>query len=483
MNPSQDAQSVLEALLDDPPADETEARQRLAEIDVPPLLEALVQRLEGVDPSPEERALAMLILSLDGPGEHKERLTALALDITRPRLARATALLILADSSPEVFAQLSPEDVTLPVEASIEELLEHAAEYSEAVKELADLFAQAPSTARPFLVQTLIRMSEAQRLPTEPLLEPLLRKKALAAQKPWIIEAFAQDGGGYGARHLEALAKKGSKATAAPYAEAAARIRTRLATTQTPEGTQAWALPCDGSGTFQVLVATEGEERTLAGVLGHATDGFVDGLFFPRLTQEELDVVLAGLHGQELMPVASVSPAKVAAMLADVALRTSARPWGAMMPLAAIGQFETEAFSAPQAAAEIDPAKIESLLTQPQFRSWLIEPALLPQLPPEAGPERIAWIEEMVTELDKDARRALSGMVQYNAWWFDVQGDAESAGQLAAAAIELRDAPERSQLLRLVLDATARAIYELDIDEDDDDETDFHSPESDDDGV
>lgn len=464
---SQDVQSALEALLDDPPADEAEARNRLAQADAAALLEALVQRLEGVEPSPEERALAMLMLSVDGPGEHKERLTALALDVTRPRLVRATALLILADHSPEVFAQLSPEDVTLPVEASIEELLEHAAEYSEAVSELADLFTQAPSTARPFLVQTLIRMCEAQRLPPEPLIEPLLRKKALAAQKPWLIEALAQDAGGYGARLLEALAKKGGNATAAPYAEAAARIRARLAQTPAAEGTQAWAVPCDGSGTFQVLVATAGEQRTLAGVLGHVTEGLVDGLFFPRLTQEELDVVLAGLNGQELMPVASVPPAKIAALLADLANRTSAKPWGARMPLAAIGQFETEAFFAPERAAEIDPARIEVLLALPQFRSWLIEPALLPQLPPEAGPERDEWLEEMVMALDKDARQTLSGMVEYNAWWFDAQGDADAAGQLAAAAVELRETPERSQLLRLVLDATARAIYELDIDEDD----------------
>lgn len=475
-----DDQSDLDAFLDDPPADETEARERLAQAEAGPLLEALMQRLEGADPTAAERSLAMLLFSLDGPGEYKERLISLALDPARARLARATALLILADHSPETFARLSPEDATLPVEASIEELVGHAPEHSEAVTELVDLFTQAPSTARPFLVQTLIRMSEAQKLPIEPLVEPFLRKKALAEQRPWLVEALAQDGGGYGARLLEALSKKGSPATTAPYAEAAARIRTRLAETTVPEGTQAWAVPCDGSGTFQVLVATAGEPRTLAGVLGHATDGLVDGLFFPKLTQEELDVVLGGLHGQELMPVGSLPPAKIAAMLANLVSRTSARPWGAMMPLAAIGQFETEAFVAPQAATEIDPEAIARLLALPQFRSWLVEPALLPHLPPEAGPERDEWLEEMVKAFDEDARRTLSGMVEYNAWWFDAQGETDAAAQLAAAAVELREAPSRSRLLRLVLDATARAIYELDID--DDDETGFNSlvPDEDD---
>lgn len=459
MTTIQTLDDVVNDLLSQPVDDEEALREALGGHDPATVAAALLDRLEAPEPTYDERAVTSLLFGLEETKPLLPRLETLALDATRDRMARATALTILAETpnAEAIFARLTPEDATLPVEASIDELVGYAVDHEEAAKELASLIADAPSTARPFLIQTLVRVCEAQGVPTEVLVAPLLKKKPLAAQHEMVVEILAQDAGARGAELLEKMGKRSGE----PFASAAKRIRERLASTPIPEGTEAWVLPADGAGGFQVLIATAGPRRTLVGALGHVDDGLRDGLFHADLEQHEIEALVQSVYETENLPIAPVPVAKAAALLAHVARKTQALPWGVEAVLALTGHLEKEPFEEAQAADRIDPDQLKALLNESHFRSWLFELDELPSQPPDPGPARDAWVVKAGPEVEKPARMRLAAMARFNAWWHQAQGQQKEAGLLAAAAIELEQAPERSLLLRHVVEATAIALDEL----------------------
>lgn len=459
MTTIQTLEDVVNDLLSQPVDDADALREVLGGHDPAAVAGALLDRLEGPEPTYDERAVTSLLFSLDETKPLLPRLESLALDTTKHRLARATALSLLAETpdAEPLFAKLSPEDATLPVEASIDELVGFAVDHEEASKELASLIADAPSTARPFLIQTLVRVCEAQGVPSEVLVAPLLKKKPLAAQHEMVVEILAQDAGARGAELLEKMGKRSGE----PFATAAKRIRERLAATPIPEGTEAWVLPADGAGGFQVLIATAGPRRTLVGALGHVDTGLRDGLFHADLEQHELEALVQSVYDTENLPIAPVPVAKAAALLLHFARKTKELPWSLSPVLALTGHFEKEDYVQPQAAASIDAGKLTALLNESHFRSWLFELDELPSQPPDAGPAREAWIVKAAPEVEKPAQARLAAMARFNAWWHASQGQAEEAALLAAAALELEQTPERSALLRHVVESTAQALDEL----------------------
>lgn len=459
MTTIQTLEDVLNDLLSQPVEDADALREALGGHDPATVAAALLDRLAAPQPTYDERAVTSLLFGLDETEPLLPRLEALALDTSKDRMARATALTILAETpnAEAIFARLTPEDATLPVEASIDELVGYAVDHEEASKELASLIADAPSTARPFLIQTLVRVCEAQGVPTEVLVAPLLKKKPLAAQHDMVVEILAQDAGARGAELLEKMAKRSGE----PFVSAARRIRERLASTPIPEGTEAWVLPADGAGGFQVLIATAGPRRTLVGALGHVETGLRDGLFHADLEQHEIEALVQSVYETENLPIAPVPAAKAAALLADAARKTKELPWGVQAVLALTGHLEKEPFVEAQPAERIDPDKLKALLGESHFRSWLFELDELPSQPPDPGPAREAWLVKAGPQVEQPARLRLAAMARFNAWWHEAQGQRQEAGLLAAAAAELETNPERSLLLRHVVEATALALDEL----------------------
>lgn len=465
-----DIRALLDALLTDLPADEAEYRARLGAHSPREVSEALVSRLESGTPTREERTAASHLLPFGRSDALDERLRALALDATRPRLVRASALIALAEQASMLFERLSPEDITLPAEAGVEELLALGVEHEEAMAELVKVVAEVPERARPFLLQSVLRMREVHGLPIEFVAAPLLDTRGLESARDTLLEALAQDAGAWGADELLRRTKRPGSTVAKAYERTAARIRERLAHTPAPADTRAWVVPSDGSGTFQFLVTSGTERVTLALVLAHVTDGVVDGAYYPNLTPDDVDEILGGMRSQNVMPLVDVPVGQVAERLAASTATPEALEWQARLAIAFILQHRPEPVSRPEPAPTLEREALARLLERAEYRAWLIEPALLPALPPEAGPERDRWRTDMMQTFEGPERDVLRLMAEHSAWVHALAGETDEARTLVSAARELDVAPDRSLLLELILDATAKAIYELDCDDEPDDE-------------
>lgn len=465
------ARAAVRRLFDTPPINMAELKERLSGHPKDDLRRALIEQLEQDRVPAHLHQLFDAAIGLVKPGNLRGRISAVALDTTRPDELRALALgtLLRCDAAEarRVAEALAPGDherlMAVPLRGLAVALLD-ADSPGQGVK---DLCAASPELTA-IVVFEMEKLRGQRGATATEIYGPALEAGLLREQRHTLVEAIGDDGDNAAIELLERLRDAAGDDDAFQGACQAALLRARsarIAPAPKPAGHatgRAWVTTCDGQGAFTILVefpGKHGSDPTIANLCIRASAEIRDGFSEAMPPYMVPDLVE---RFEEIMRVIPV-PGGVAAALshAGVARSEAMRksiPKDARRSVKLLSHVEPD----PLPPWPVEPApmpsreRVHALFVGPAHRamSWFFDGGdfaaggKLPSLPANPDPTSLgAWLGDAAAVLDTPEMRArLVEIARHEARCLAWSGDEAEAAVFVALGMDaetngLRDSP------------------------------------------
>lgn len=462
---------ILDELFAHPPISRAELEQRLAPASVLPARRALVDRLVHGEVEESDGDLLISIFHIIGIGRESQALFDLVADTQRERHLRAYALTVLLHADPMFSEKLrevvSEEDLLSLAAQPMCQFLCHIEGHPEEAEQLALTLESAPADLRLQLFDHLDQFRRQSGVPAAVAYEEILRRPGLEALRQPILTALAKEGGRDAVELIEALRSDCTDTQAQRLLQGVLlRLRTRALEGRTqPLGkTRAYISSCDGQSAFFVLGERENLDgtHTLALLCIRAAGDVRDGYVATRQPKSQTRALLDRFTTDAGTEFVQVSLEQAAPIVQQAVERTLAE--GRLLPEAAqpaLRFFErVEPRPLPFLGRSGRPtlSALRSLLSRrPYERAWFVDPSDL-EACRIAPPERIKptqdWLRDAVKRLAQHPPllSRISAMARHMATWHKLRDETTIADLLHAAAETTERAPERSALLRVLLE-------------------------------
>ena len=463
--------SILEELFVHPPVSRAELEQRLAPASVLEARRAMVERLSRGDIEEADGDLLISIFHIIGIGRESQALFDLVADVRRDRHVRAYALTVLLHADPQYSDKLREvvceEDLLSLAAQPMCQFLCHVEGHPEEGEQLALTLESAPADLRLPLFEHLDEFRQKSGVPAAVAYEEVLRRKALSALRQPILDALTQEGGHDAIELIETLRGESSDpGEQRAFQGLLLRLRTRELEGRTrPLGkTRAYISSCDGQSAFFVLGERENPDgtHTLALLCIRAAGDVRDGYVATRQPESQTQQLLARFTtdaGTEFVKV----PLEQAAPLVQLAVdRTLAEgrqlPDSARPALRFFDRASAQALPTPEKRARPTLAALRKLLSRPPYaRAWFIDPSDLEACriaPPKSETPTLHWMKLAVKRLaaHPPLLHRVSAMAHHMAVWHTLRGEPREAELLLAAGEVAERTPEKSSLLRVLLE-------------------------------
>ena len=457
------ARGIIDELFEHPPVSRAELEQRLAPASVLEARRTLVERLLRGDVEETDGDLLISIFHVLGIGREAQALFDLVADARRQRHVRAYALTVLLHADPlysDKLREVVPEEDLLSLAAQpMCQFLCHIEGHPEEAEQLALTLESAPEDLRLPLFRHLDDFRLQSGVPAAVAYEEVLRRKALEALRPAILQALGQEGGHDAVELIEALRGEcDDPKTQRMLQGVLLRLRTRALEGRTqPLGkTRAYISSCDGQSAFFVLGERENPDgtHTLALLCIRAAGDVRDGYVATRQQKDQTQILLGRFTtdaGTEFVAV----PLEQAAPLVHLAVeRTLAEgrrlPDAALPALRFFERVDAQPLPLHHGRARPTLAALRQLLSRPPYaRSWFIDPSDLESCritPPLRERPTLTWLTQASRKLSAHPAllQRVSAMARHMAVWHRLRGEEEIADLLDAAAQTTERAPQKS---------------------------------------
>ncbi len=489
MTPSPDVSDLIDDLLYEPPRDVVELEHRLGEVPPEQVRAVLVERIEEGRLDGVDALVVGRIFEAIGLGEEYDRLVEIVSEgIGRPGAEvwpSEVAFIVLAtnrevekDEPLETFG-CSRERYVETAARVYSAIFEFTAVHVDVVRDFGEMLLGEPDDLRAEIFEELERHRTETEFQAGLTYRPLLEETRYEPLWAQSLEAIVEEGVVGDADWIERRGDElDDERWREQFHEAADRLRGRAdESPAAPEGFALLGTP-DGAGNLALLLFTERPD-------GEAYDGFHfafrhdrpaigEGYALRDAVREEIDQLAEDLARERAIRTTEVSidlGIEIARRLIDRADPSS----GEMLPETELGiylldRLPRSGVEIPEVApaSEIDERAVRSTFEDDEcFESWffdrgLLEAASVPPVPPPGEPAD-AWREQAagaIAGLEGVSER-IAGNFDWMALWYQLDGDAATAGQLAAVAESARTDFAASLALELVLEHTVEAMRQM----------------------
>ncbi len=483
-NSAPDARAILDELFAHPPVSRAELEQRLDRTSTQDVRRLLIDRIVRGRLREADSDLMVSLFHLIGVGRDCEVLVDAVADARRERHVRACALAVLLAADPtysERLRKVVPADDLLALVAEpLAQFIFHAEANSDDGEALVAALESVPAE----MLQPLFMQLEHRRryggVPAAVAYEQVLRRPALAALHPEILNALTEEGGRDAVQLLEALRQDASDPAQHRVLQGVLmRLHTRSmeGRTRLPGTTHAYISSCDGQSTFFLLADRSNLDgtHTLALLCISAQYGIRDGHIATRQTGAQAEYLLSRFTAEAGVEFVRVKLEQANAIVqktlreqAPTGDRAAASGGGspaqAELPEsvgAALRFFGRSEPGPLPRIAKATRATLALLRTQlqkrPYERTWFIDVAdmaSLPVPPPLRRQPSVAWYSQATAALAERPSLCdrLVAMATHMAFWHQLRGEASAAGLCLAAAESTRGAAADSTLLRVLIE-------------------------------
>lgn len=472
---------VIADLFNHPPVNEAELKQRLQAVELHDARRLIVDKLESHSLPDRAGPLFLALMGEIGIARQKERLTKIALDLSRCSRERLWASMALASEDPKAMdmlaAELGPEGMGLLAELSLFELLtvQSSTDIGGSIATaLINLMDDRPADE---LLSRIETCRKGIGVTCAGAYSESLKRSKLAILRPKILEQFVDEASEEGIQFLSLM--RDTAPTAAEYRiyqAALLKLRSRqIEADRTEEEVPGYALVsnCDGQGDFIVLGVVENADDTytVADLCLRADGDVRDGAIYPRRNEKEVEEIASDIQHSLGCYFVEVSLSE-AATLVDRSVRLTrdmnqmipeeARPGVALLERCRRGFSWGQGSCCPPAPDEPTTESIRALLERPEYEdTWFFDAGDLGGIniePPPAGNCIDDWIEGIIDRLDHNVKSRLIAMAEHMAKWHYWNQEPKLSTLCRAIAARVRQGVENNPLIYVMLERSVETL-------------------------
>lgn len=463
--------SILDELFTHPPVSRAELEQRLAPASVVEARRVLIERLTQGPIEESDGDLFVSVFHILGIGNESQPLLNVVADSRRPRHVRAYALTVLLHADPlysDKLREVVSEEELLSLAAQpMCQFLCHIESNPDEAEQLALTLESAPEDLRFALFEQLDRFRKESGVPAAVAYEGVLGRPLLAALRPTILEALGSEGGTDAIALIEKQRQETKDLkTQRTLQGLLLRLRTRIleGRTRALGKTRAYISSCDGQSAFFVLGERENPDatHTLALLCIRAAGDVRDGYVATRQPQSQVRTLLGRFTTDAGTEFVEVPLGRAAPLIEQAIARTLAEgrklPEDALPALRFFQRVEPLELPAITPAERLSLAALRPLLREPPYkRSWFVDPSDLEASgvkPPKTNRPTAAWLAQATRRLAQNAvlMQRVAAMARHMAVWHKLRNEDQAAALCIAAAEATEQEPEKSPLLRVLLE-------------------------------
>jgi hypothetical protein len=490
MNDAQYATDVVDDLMYEPPRDAVELEHRLGEVPPENVRSVLVERIQEGRLDEIDALVAGRVFDVVGLAEEHDRLAEIVADGGAEggalgERAREAAFVVLAMNAD--FQETSPTerfgmdrnryvDLAASVYGSVFEFTEVNVDV---VRDVGGMLLGESPELRSDVFQGIENHRARTDLQAGLVYRPLLEDASYTGIWPMLVDAVVDEGVPQDAGWLERRAERVDREDHRErFRRAAETLRERATGEESaPRGFALVGTP-DGAGIFPLFVFTDRSDGP--GYDGyhlafrHDTHEIQEGFALRDAMEDEIEELADEMAAERAIWMTETS-VEVGIELARRELEQTDQDLTRLPPETRLGLYELERLPrqgahipAPEPAATLDTQSLRETFEEDDcFDSWFYDRGLLEAagVPPVPAPG------ESVDEWKSETRHAIAdvegvdgriaGNFELMAIWYALDGDDQTAGQMAAVAEEADEGFADSLALDLLLDHTIEAMRQM----------------------
>lgn len=472
---------VIADLFNHPPVNEAELKQRLQSVEVHVARRLIVDKLDSRSLPDRAGPLFLALMGEIGIARQKDRLTDIALDLSRCSRERLWAAMALASEDPKAMDMLAdrlgPEGMSLLAELSLFELLtmQNPTDIGGSIATaLTTLMDERPAD------ELLARIETCRKgigVSCSRAYGESLHKAELAPIRLKILDQFIHEASEEGIEFLSRMRDDAlNPEERRNYQTALLKLRSRqIDINRDEEEIPGYALVsnCDGQGDYIVLGVVENGDNTftVADLCLRADGDVRDGAIYPRRNEREVEEIASdvqhslGCYFVEVtLPEAATLVDRSVTLTRDMSqqIPEEARPGVALLERCQHGYRWGEGSCCPPQAVEPTTDAIRALLERPEYEdTWFFDAGDLGGSniePPPSNNNIDAWINGIVDKLDHNVKSRLIAMAEHMAKWHYWNQEPAVSSLCRAIAARVRQGIENNPIVYVMLERSVETL-------------------------